>query len=150
MILTTPYFVPDEPTLIALMMAADRGVKVQLVVPERSDHMLTAAAGRAHFSRLLEAGVSIHLYRPGLLHAKTATIDDAFALFGSANLDVRSFNLNFELSALLYGRDTTERLRSVQLEFLADAPPVDAVKWASRSRIRRYAESALSLFSPLL
>ena len=56
-----------------------------------------ARAGRAHFAQLLEAGVSIHLYRPGLLHAKTTTVDDAFAIVGSANLDLRSFNLNFEL-----------------------------------------------------
>ena len=109
-ILTTPYFVPDEPTLVALMMAADRGVEVRLMLPARPDHIFTAAAGRAHFSRLLEAGVSIHLYPKGLLHAKSITVDDALAVFGSANLDVRSFNLNFELSVLLYGARPPRRL----------------------------------------
>ena len=76
-ILTTPYFVPDEPTLVALLMAADRGVDVSLIVPANPDHLLTAAAGRAHFSRLFEGGVSVWQYQPGLIHAKTVTIDDA-------------------------------------------------------------------------
>jgi cardiolipin synthase len=149
-IITTPYFAPDEPTLVALIMAADRGVNVTLILPQRPDHLFTAAAGRAHFARLLQAGVSIHLYRPGLLHSKTMTIDDAFALFGSANLDVRSFNLNFELSALLYGRDATERLRSIQLQYLADSTLIKSLEWTARPQIHRYVESALSLLSPLL
>jgi cardiolipin synthase len=125
-------------------------VNVSLIVPERSDHFLTAAAGRAHFSRLLEAGVSIHLYHPGLIHAKTVTIDDAFAIFGSANLDVRSFNLNFELSALLYGHDAAARLRAVQEKYLADSRPIDPAQWANRPAIQKYTEQAVSLLSPLL
>jgi cardiolipin synthase A/B len=150
LILTTPYFVPDEPTLVALMMAADRGVDVRLLLPLTPDHFFTAAAGRAHFSRLLEAGVAIYLYRPGLIHAKTTTVDDAFALFGSANLDVRSFNLNFELSALVYGREVTERLRAIQMAYLADSCRLDADEWAKRPPVKRYADSAISLLSPLL
>ncbi len=149
-ILTTPYFVPDEPTLVDLMMAADRGAEVKLLLPLTPDHLFTAAAGRAHFSRLLEAGVQIHLYRPGLLHSKTATVDDAFAIIGSANLDVRSFNLNFELSVLMYGAAVTEQLRQVQLKFLADCTPVTLEEWNARPAIRRYADSAISLLSPLL
>ncbi|MGA2500045.1 MAG: phospholipase D-like domain-containing protein, partial [Tepidisphaeraceae bacterium] len=116
----------------------------------RPDHLFTAAAGRAHFSRLLEGGVAIHLYRPGLLHAKTTTIDDAFALFGSANLDVRSFNLNFELSVLLYGQEITQRLRVVQEGYLTDSRRLDAAEWAGRPVVKRYADRAISLLSPLL
>ena len=149
-VLTTPYFVPDETTLVSLLMASDRGVEVTLIVPERPDHFFTAAAGRAHFSRLLESGVAIHLYRPGLLHAKTTTIDDAFALFGSANVDVRSFNLNFELSLLLYGQKITQRLRVVQEGYLADSRRISAEEWAARPVIKRYADRAISLLSPLL
>jgi cardiolipin synthase len=150
LILTTPYFVPDEPTLVALMMAADRGVEVSLLLPNTPDHFFTAAAGRAHFSKLLAAGVAIYLYRPGLIHAKTTTVDDAFALFGSANLDVRSFNLNFELSALLYGSEVTQRLRGIQMAYLADSCRLDADEWAKRPTLKRYADSAISLLSPLL
>jgi cardiolipin synthase len=150
LILTTPYFVPDETTLVALMMAADRGVAVSLLLPKNPDHFFTAAAGRAHFSRLMEAGVKIFLYRPGLLHSKSATVDDAFCLFGSANLDVRSFNLNFELSVLLYGHDVTDRLRAIQSQYLADCDALDPVQWEKRSAIKTYGDGAISLLSPLL
>jgi cardiolipin synthase len=149
-VLTTPYFVPDEPTLVAMLMAADRGVEVQLLIPLVSDHIFTAAAGRAHFSKLLEGGVSIFQYRPGLLHAKTATIDDAVGFLGSANLDVRSFNLNFELTALLYGKAATERLRTVQSGYLADSRPLDPREWCRRSMVLQCADNAVSLLSPLL
>lgn len=149
-ILTTPYFVPDETTLVALMMAADRGVDVSLLLPANPDHFFTAAAGRAHFSRLLEAGVSIFLYPRGLLHAKTTTVDDTLAVFGSANLDVRSFNLNFELSVLLYGRDATAQLRGIQTQFLAESKRLDAAEWGRRSIVKQYADRAIALLSPLL
>jgi cardiolipin synthase len=149
-VLTTPYFVPDEATLIAMMMAADRGVRVDLILPHRGDHPLTAAAGRAHLSDLLRAGVHVHLYRPGLLHAKTVTVDDAFALLGSANLDVRSFRLNFELSVLLYGPDVTERLRQVQRGYLNDSIPLDPEVWDRRPVVKKYLERAVWLLSPLL
>jgi cardiolipin synthase A/B len=149
-ILTTPYFVPDEPTLVSLMMAADRGVDVKLIVPEHPDHIFAAAAGRAHFATLMDAGIAIHLYRPGLLHSKTTTVDDAFALFGSANLDVRSFNLNFELSVLMYGKEVTTNLRAIQEEYLSNSSRVENEQWKRRSALRRYADGAICLLSPLL
>jgi len=150
LILTTPYFVPDDPTLVALMMAADRGVDVKLIVPLRSNAVFTAAAGRAHYGKLLEAGVQVHLHRPGLIHSKTVTVDDAFGLFGSANLDVRSFNLNFELSLMLYGREVTDQLRKVQMAYLEKSPPIDAKEWSRRKPLPRYTDGAISLLSPLL
>ena len=148
--ITTPYFVPDETTLVTLMMAADRGVAVKLILPLVPDHLFTAAAGRAHFSRLLEAGIEIHLYKKGLLHVKSTTVDDAFSVFGSANLDVRSFNLNFEITLLLYGSEVTAKLRGIQNSYLTDSTPVSAEQWASRPVIKRYTDSAISLLSPLL
>jgi cardiolipin synthase len=149
-IITTPYFVPDEATLTSLMMAADRGVDVNLIFPEKADHLFTAAAGRAHYQSLLDAGVKIHLFRPSLLHAKTATIDDAFALFGSANLDVRSFELNFELSNLLYGQTVTQRLREIQNVYLGQSTLLTTEMWSGRPVAKRYADRAISLLSPLL
>jgi cardiolipin synthase A/B len=149
-VLTTPYFVPDEPTLVALLMAADRGVDVKLILPMVSDSIFTAAAGRAHFSRLMAAGISIHLFRPGLLHAKTTTVDDAYAIFGSANLDVRSFNLNFELSVMIYDAEVTRRLHQIQVGYLGDSIQLSAQEWAARPAWRRYSDGAISLLSPLL
>jgi cardiolipin synthase len=150
LVLTTPYFVPDEPTLVALMMAADRGVEVSLLLPAVPDHLFTAAAGRAHFAALLEAGVGIFLYRPGLLHAKSISVDDAVAVFGSANLDVRSFNLNFEVSLLMYGPAATSQLYAIHARYLADCQRLDPAEWAARRIVRQYADSAVSLISPLL
>jgi cardiolipin synthase len=98
----------------------------------------------------MAAGVRIHLYRSGLLHTKSTTVDDTFALFGSANLDVRSFNLNFELTTLLYGSEVTGRLRKIQENYLADSVGLDPAQWAKQPALRRYAESAISLLSPLL
>ena len=94
--------------------------------------------------------MSVFLYRPGLLHAKTTTVDDAFSLFGSANLDVRSFNLNFEISVLMYGGDVTDRMRAVQAGYLAASTRLDPTRWRRRNVARQYADSAVSLLSPLL
>lgn len=150
LILTTPYFVPDEPTLLALMMACDRGVTVKLIVPKISDSIFAAMAGRAHYQALMQAGVEIYLYRPGLIHAKSSTIDGAFGVFGSANLDVRSFHLNFELTMLFYGKPITERLKSIQLQFLNDSERINAEEWSRRPVLNQYAERAVALLSPLL
>ncbi|HET6251148.1 MAG TPA: cardiolipin synthase [Tepidisphaeraceae bacterium] len=150
LIITTPYFVPDDPTLVALVMAADRGVDVTLILPRVSDQFYTAFAGRAHYAKLMEAGVKIFLFRPGLVHSKTTTVDETLALFGSANLDVRSFNLNFELSILAYDQDVTDRLRQIQLAYLNDSVQVNLEQWRARPAIKRYTDSAVSLLSPLL
>jgi cardiolipin synthase len=148
--MTTPYFVPDETTMMALVMAADRGADVSLLVPLVPDHLFTAAAGRAQFARLMDAGIKIYLYNRGLLHTKSTTIDDTFAVFGSANLDVRSFNLNFEMTVLMYGAPITGKLRAIQESYMADSTPLDPKEWAARPAWRRYGDSAISLLSPLL
>jgi cardiolipin synthase len=132
------------------MMAADRGVNVSLILPQTADHLFTAAAGRAHFDRLLQAGIQIFQYRPGLLHGKTVVIDDALAMLGSANLDVRSFNLNFEMTVLMYGSATVNRLAAIHERYIADSSPIDKTRWAARPAVMRYADSAISLLSPLL
>ncbi len=149
-IMTTPYLVPDEPTMLALSMAAERGVEVLIIVPERSDHHLVAAAGRSYFDKLIESGVKICQYRGGMLHAKTITVDDAFALLGSANIDIRSFYLNFELNVLLYGPQITGELRFAQQQYLSDSHHVDLPDWRRRPAIKRYTENAAALLSPLL
>jgi cardiolipin synthase len=148
--LTTPYFVPDDPTLVALQMAADRGVDVSLLVPKVVDHFFTGAAGRAHFARLLGSGVHIFQYRPGLLHGKTLVVDGTLAMVGTANLDVRSFNLNFELTVLMYGREAAEGLAAIHRQYIADSEPINPQTWNARPAVVRYGESALSLLSPLL
>ena len=149
-IITTPYLVPDEPTMLALSMAADRGVEVRIAIPRRSDHPLVGAAGRAYYEQLMESGVNIHRCYTGLLHAKTLTVDDNFALLGSANLDIRSFYLNFEINVLLYGPQITGRLRFAQQDYLAQAELLNLESWRQRPAARQYMEAAAALLSPLL
>ena len=113
-VLTTPYFVPDEPFMQALEVAVRRGVKVDLIVPEHCHQILVGAASRAYYDDLVAVGVNVHLYKPGLLHSKTMSIDRALALIGTGNFDIRSFTLDFEVNLICYGREMTDRLREVQ------------------------------------
>jgi cardiolipin synthase len=150
LMMTTPYFVPDEATILALLTAADRGVEVSLILPEKSDNIFTASASRSHYATLLDAGICVFMYRPGLIHAKIVTVDDSVGLFGSANLDVRSFHLNFELTTVLYGAKATDGLRAMQQTYIENSQRLEAGEWAKRAMISRYADSAVALVSPLL
>ncbi len=149
-IITTPYLVPDDALLQALQTAVLRGVEALLIVPRRSNHPLVDAASRAYYDDLLESGVRIALHGRGLLHAKTMTVDNALALIGSGNFDIRSFALNFELNLVLYGPVVTERLRREQLRYLDDAVEVDAAEWRRRPLAAQIAQNAAKLCSPLL
>jgi len=149
-VITTPYFVPDEPMATALRSAAIRGVHVTLVVPEKVDSPVVAAASRAWFDDLLEAGVRVWQYEKGLLHSKTITIDRDVAIIGSANFDVRSFFLNFEITLFVYDSDFASLLRLLQMQYLADSHEIDPYHWSRRSQLRRMSENLARLFSPLL
>ncbi len=136
--LSTPYFVPDATVLEALRAAALRGVRVTLILPERNDSWIVAAASHSYYHNLLEAGCKIHEFRGGLLHAKTLTIDGRLSLIGSTNLDLRSFDLNYENNILLQDRATTEAIRGRQSDYIASARPVtleDVRGWSYRRRI---------------
>jgi len=108
--IATPYFIPDEPLLLALQSAAYRGVRVRLLLPERSDHRLTAWAGRSYYRDLCAAGVELSEYRQGMLHSKVVVVDGQCAVVGSANMDERSFRLNFEVSLLIYDAQQAAQL----------------------------------------
>lgn len=149
-VITSPYFVPDEALLQALEVAVQRGVKVELIVPSRSDQMLPGAAARAYYGELLESGVDIFLHTNGLLHSKTMTIDDSVALIGSGNFDIRSFYLNFELNLLAYGAEVTAGLRYLQRAYMNDAKQLTPEAWSQRSGLRRLLDDSAKLLSPLL
>ena len=148
--LTTPYFVPDEGTVAALTTAAMRGVRTVIVVPARNDSPLISLASRSFYQPLLDAGAEVHEFTKGLLHAKTMTVDRDFAMVSTANLDRRSFDINFEVSTLVYDSAFASDLRQLQMRYLEDCRVVDGAKWASRSWPRRLAENAAGLVSPLL
>ena len=149
-IITTPYFIPDEPFLQAMQVVAQRGVEVNLILPGKTDHPLVDMAGRAYFEELLESGVKIFSYKAGLLHAKTMSVDDSIAFIGSSNFDIRSFSLNFEINLLLYGREATGNLRKRQIEYLQNSTGIELSQWQKRSLLKRTSNDIAKLFSPLL
>lgn len=149
-VLTTPYFVPDQSISSALCVAAQRGVIVRLVVPRRNNSWLVALASRAGYSELLRSGVHIHEFKLGLLHAKTVTVDGKFGIVTSSNLDRRSFDLNFEATGLVYDDRFTRELRQIQQAYIDGSDEVSAVAWAKRPLRRRLAQNAAALISPLL
>jgi len=149
-IITSPYLVPDDALLQALECAVLRGVKVELIVPKRSDQILVGAAGRAYYERLLRLGVTVHLHADGLLHAKTMSVDDALALVGSGNFDIRSFYLNFELNMLGYGPEAAAALRFAQRNYIEQSKPLELEEWLKRPRLHRLADNCAKLLSPLL
>lgn len=149
-LMTTPYFVPDEALLLAMRLAVLRGVAIDLVVPARTDHPVVDLAARFYFDQLLQAGVRIHLHQRGLLHAKTMTVDDGFGLLGSANFDIRSFYLNFEMNLLSYDADAIAQLRQCQNRYLAESRQLNLPEWQSRPALPRLAQSCARLLGPLL
>src|SRR5262249_6450204 len=120
-VLTTPYFIPDEPLLQALQTAVLRGVDVHLVVSETGDHPIVTLAQESYYEELLQAGIRIHPYRKHFLHAKHLSIDNAVAVIGSSNLDIRSFALNAEVMLMLYDSDVVSRLAAEQERYYANA-----------------------------
>ena len=149
-VLTTPYFVPDEPFLLALCMAARRGVEVRLVLSRHSNKPIVHLAQQSNYEDLLDAGAHIHLYHGNFLHAKHATIDDCVALVGSSNFDIRSFALNNEVALLIYDREVVTRLRAVQRRYLEESDTLDLQAWRRRGVPARVAQNIARLADTLL
>jgi len=108
--IATPYFVPDTAMLLALQSAAYRGVRVQLLIPSQSNHRMALWAGRSFYPELSEAGVEVYEYPDAMLHSKVVVVDELWAMVGSANMDERSFRLNFEVTAILYDEEPAKQL----------------------------------------
>jgi cardiolipin synthase len=150
LVITTPYFVPSEPMLNAIISAAHRGVRVSLVLPSRVDSVLVRHASRAYFQDLLEAGVEVYAYKGGLLHSKTVTADQDVGLIGSVNMDLRSFSINFEMSLFVYQNDLIEQLRELQGAYIEDSARLELQSWETRPVYRKALEHLLQLLSPIL
>ena len=148
--ISTPYFVPDATVLEALCAAAWRGVRVTLIVPRRNDSWIVGAASRSTYHQLLGAGVTIQEYRGGLLHAKTLCVDGEVAMIGSTNLDLRSFDLNFENNVLLQDRATTSAIRERQLAYIAQSQPVTLAEVRQWPWQRRMWNNLMATLGPVL
>lgn len=150
LVITTPYFVPDEAMLAALCASARRGVATTLILPARNDSWFVAAASRSYYADLLNAGVRIFEYTRGLLHTKSLTLDGAVTLIGSANMDRRSFELNYENNVLFYDRHLTADVRARQAAYLADSVPVTRKMIARWSSLRRLWNNTAAMLGPIL
>jgi cardiolipin synthase len=134
----------------ALCASAHRGVATSLVMPARNDSWIVGAASRSYYQELLHAGVRIFEYRPGLLHSKTLTVDGEITLIGSANMDRRSFELNYENNILFHDRALTSQVRRRQQDYIAASRPIDAETVAAWSPGVRLWNNAIAMFGPVL
>jgi len=149
-VITTPYFVPDEPFFQAVRSAVLRGVEVHLVLSEHANQLVTQLAQRSYYDDLLGAGVIIHLYQPRFLHAKHLSIDDHIVLIGSTNIDIRSFALNAEVNVLIYDATVAGEMRRVQDGYFAASRLLKAEEWARRPLRTRVAQNVARLADSLL
>jgi cardiolipin synthase A/B len=147
--ISTPYFSPDESILTAMKTASLSGVDVRMILPDKSDSIVSYWNTRSYIQELLEAGIKIYLYNKGFNHSKYILVDNVFSSVGSANVDMRSFDLNFEIAALVYDESFAGELLKVFNNDAANSSQVDPVKWAERKRMVKVKESLSRIFGPL-
>ena len=150
LLITTPYFVPNESMLDALCAAAYRGVATSIIFPAHNDSRIVGAASRSYYSALLDAGVKIFEYEDGLLHTKSLTVDGETSLIGSANMDRRSFDLNYENNILFIDRQLTGELYMRQQQYLRSATQITALDIQGWTVPHRLLNNAVAMFGPVL
>jgi len=150
LMITTPYYVPDESMQHAIRAAAHRGVNTTIIFPAKNDSRIVAAASESYYPELLDAGVKVFEYSGGLLHTKSMTLDGCVTLIGSANLDRRSFELNYENNILCYGSKITEDVRQLQMHYLSQSDPVTEEMIAEWSLFDRLWRNTIAMLGPLL
>lgn len=148
--ITNPYFIPSESILDAMCQAAISGVDVRLMVPEKPDSMIVGAASRFYYSRLLKSGVRIFHYTKGFLHAKTVVADSRASIVGTANMDIRSFDLNFEIMSVIYGAAYSSLMEELFLKDLTESREVVLSEWERTTILRRISYAVARLVSSFL
>jgi cardiolipin synthase len=149
-LVVTPYFVPTNDIIRALRSAAHRGVDVRLVVPQENNHRYAGMASKALFEDLLTAGVKIYQRKPPFMHAKAMVIDSCIALAGTANLDVRSLELNYETIALFEDPVAIDKLKLMIHEDMESSREINLNEWLGRPAIQKLAENLCALMTPVL
>ncbi len=146
----TPYFIPTEPFMLALRNAALAGIDVRVMMPYRGDAgNMVMLASMSYIEEALSAGVRIEFYRKGFMHSKTIVSDDAFVTVGSSNVDIRSYELDFEINAFIYDEDLAIKTRDIFLNDEKDSEMLTYAKWSQRPRLHKFGESIARIFSPL-
>ncbi len=146
----TPYFLPPESLLITLQMAAMSGIDVRIMIPQKSDTLIVAAASASYYKKLMEAGVKVYLYQNNFLHSKAITIDDEVGIVGTANMDIRSYEHHYEVNAFIYDKQTAITLRKAFEDDMDKCILLNLEDWLKRPLYIRLKESIARLFSPLL
>jgi len=149
-VITTPYYVPDESMQNALCATAYRGVDTTIVFPARNDSWIVGAASRSYYADLLAAGVKVREYVGGLLHTKSLTLDGEMTLIGSANMDRRSFDLNYENNVLFCDPGLTAEVRQRQQEYITRSRPVSPDQVAAWPMTRRLWNNTIAMLGPVL
>jgi len=148
--ITTPYFIPNETIIIALKQAALGGVDVRLIIPEQSDSIVITAASKYYLRTLLSAGVKVYLYEKGFVHAKTIVADTFLSVIGTANMDIRSFDLNYEINAIIYGNKFGNKMEELFYDDLKQCRQVHYSDWEKLSKWNQLGYSAARLLSYFL
>lgn len=149
--IATPYFTPNESVLTAIKTASLSGIDVRLMLPERNDSKLVYWSTFSYLSELMDAGVKIYLYRKGFNHSKYITVDGKFSAVGSANIDMRSFEHNFEVSAIIYDEGITHRIETeFQKDIQNNSKRVSPEAHANRPTMVTFKEGLARLMTPLL
>lgn len=146
----TPYFIPTDALLLAVQTASLRGIDVRLMIPRRCDTTFVHIATQSFLSEILDAKVKVYFFEPGFLHSKLMIIDDSLVITGSANMDIRSFEHNFEIDAFIYNTETCNEAKQIFFDDMAQSTLLLPKEWESRSRLKKLKESVIRLFSPLL
>ncbi|MRX73619.1 cardiolipin synthase [Bacillus lacus] len=148
--IASPYFIPDDDILSAIKVAALSGIDVRIIVPKRPDKKIVYYASRSYFPELIEAGAKVYEYDKGFLHSKIIIVDYELASIGTANMDMRSFHLNFEVNAFLYRTDSTVTLVEAFLNDIEHSDEIILEKFNQRPFYKKFSESFSRLLSPLL
>ncbi|NND51571.1 MAG: cardiolipin synthase [Flavobacteriaceae bacterium] len=148
--ITSPYFIPNDEILLALKVAARSNIEVKIIIPKDSDSWTAQYATNSYIEQLLEANVKIFRYTKGFIHSKTIVVDDVFCSVGTANMDYRSFNINFEVNALIYDQTSAQALKDIFMHDFKYCEEVNHEVWKNRSKSDKLKESFCRLWAPLL
>lgn len=146
----SPYFVPNETILNAINMASLSGVDVRLIMPDKSDNMKVQYASNSYVQQILASNVKVYRYQAGFIHSKLMVIDDELIIAGSSNMDIRSFELNFETNVFIYNRKTARAVKEIILRDMAECVQLNPEDWANRRLRDKFIDAFFRLFSPLL
>ena len=149
-LITTPYFIPGDSLMDTIEICVRSGITVKMLLPGKSDSKIVKAASCSYYDRLLTAGVEIYEYQRGFVHAKTMVVDNTVSIVGTANMDIRSFDLNFEVNAIVYDDEIAEKLTDAFNDDLKDSVRITKEEWEKRSKFKQFLHNLARLLSPVL